>query len=458
MDDAPEPDWIRWVESLPRLPAEASSATRMHGFLARLGDPQHAFDAVHIVGTNGKGSVAAMIERIAREGGLRTGLYTSPHLVHYGERVQVDGNALPDDAVGRLVEEVRERITAPTAIGAPPTPTAFDVLTCAAFLHFARERVDLAVVEAGLGGRLDSTNVLPRTRAAVLTSLGSDHAHVLGATPAERLREKLGITHAGGLLASGVDDPQVDARAAAGGARSAVLGRDLLTTPMRETLTSQHATLHVGRHEYADVQIGLVGGHQAVNAALAVAVAEHLGFDEAAIRLGLARVRWPARLEGIVDPAGPATWLLDAAHNPEGIAAVAPVIARLCKGHPVTAILGFSEGRDPATMVAALDALVQADGTVGSGGVTWIASQPPIRAIPATAVADALTGALTRDRKMRVRGRVQTAPGLDDAMAAARASAAHIIVVLGSIYLVGAVRARLMAATGAPPPPPDPVG
>ena len=285
--------------------------------LAALGDPQQRFRSVHVAGTNGKGSVCALVERVLRDAGPTTGLYTSPHLVDFRERIRVNGR-WPDEAV------LLERLEAIRALPAGRDRTFFEVATALAFDHFAREGVDWAVVEAGLGGRLDSTNVLAPTVTAI-SSIGLDHAEVLGTTHEAIAIEKAGILKPGVPVVSGVEhdsaSPTIEKIAHREGAPF-VHARDVVD--VREVQSGPWGTrLSVTVSPWGTfwLSLGLRGRHQIENARVALAILRALveqgvSVPLDALRSGFADVRWPGRLEPCVN-ARRLWW--DGAHNLDGI-------------------------------------------------------------------------------------------------------------------------------------------
>ncbi len=417
-------------------------------FLARLGDPQRAYPSVHVAGTNGKGSVAAMVHAIALAAGLDAGLTTSPHLVRPEERIRLGAGDIAPAAFRGLVERLRDE-AARALPGLPRHPSFFEMLTAAAFVAFAERRVDLAVVETGLGGRLDATNVL-EPRVAVITTIGLDHVATLGGTLASIAREKAGIAKPGvplvlGWIAAG-PRAAIEEHAARAGAPVHRAARELrlrrapgggfdLRTPVRA---------------YAGLACALPGPHQARNAALAVRAAELLagdGFplDEAAVRAGLASVRWPARLERIDAsrvarplPAR-ASFLVDGAHNPEGARALARFLAvREADRERRVVLFAATEGREVADLVRPLATLVDA---------VVVTRAPIAKAQDPHAVAARLVRALPAHE-------VVVVEELDEALAAAaaRAGDAGEVVVCGSLYLAGAARAALLGLGAAAHP------
>jgi len=376
--------------------------------LARaLGDPQDAFPAVHIAGTNGKGSVAVMTAAALRKSGLRTGLYTSPHLESMRERFQIDGRSIPEADLRRLSARL-ERLVRSRAI---VRPTQFEALTAIAFLWFAEKKVDIAVMEVGLGGRLDTTNILGHVAVSVITTIGLDHMAWLGNTIRKIAAEKAGILR-----------PRTPAVTATQGAALEVI---------RRRATALRAPLEVVTAPYKG-KIFLEGRHQGTNAAVAAAALRRLaalGFPvtERAIRAGIADARWPGRFERFTLGTGQnrITVVLDGAHN---VPAAEALAATLRRGHLANAVFVFGALRDKDVR-----GLARTFAPLAKAVVTVTA--PSNRAVPAATLA--------RLPVWRKRAR---AASLDDALfEAVRWCGRRPVVVTGSLYVVGAVRRQLAA-------------
>jgi dihydrofolate synthase/folylpolyglutamate synthase len=364
---------------------------------AREGHPENAFASVHVTGTNGKGSVCAMVESIARAHGMKTGLYTSPHLSRFAERIRIDGEPIDDDT---LVEVLHH------ALDAAPELSFFETATLAAFLTFRRARVDVAVVEVGIGGRLDATNVIASPRAAAITRIALEHTDRLGPTLADIAREKAGIAKAGVDLVLGPIPADL---------------RAVIDAVARERGATTSTTVHVAVPE----TIGLPGDHQRENAAVAIALASRLGASEDAVARGLAAARWPGRLERI----GPI--LLDAAHNPDGAFSLARYVRTL--GVPAARtvlVFGALAEKDWRSMLEALAPL--------AASRIYVAPE-----VAARSAVDARTIAAYRPGMV--------AGTVDDALAAAHAAGGDLVVVSGSMFLVGAARSRLLSLSTDPP-------
>ncbi|MEY4687690.1 MAG: hypothetical protein RIR76_1713 [Verrucomicrobiota bacterium] len=333
-----EPAYQAVVDRLFALKPEGKvyGIDRMRFLTAELGHPERKFPCVHVAGTNGKGSVAAMIEAILHAAGWRTGLYTSPHLVHLGERVQVDRVRLTEDEIAGYAEEIGRAGTKP---GADPAlaPTFFEYLTGMAFLQFARQACDIAVIEVGLGGRLDATNVVV-PEVSVITSIAMDHCEILGESIEKIAAEKAGIIKPGRPVVLGRVPPAAERviRAIAGERGAPLLsvaqefGDDVETYP----------------------STNLEGDYQRWNAATATLVGRLLGarwrLTPEVIARGLARVDWPGRWQRTT--VGGRLLILDASHNPEGAAVLDSNLARLTRetGRApvvVTGVLGMVRAR-----------------------------------------------------------------------------------------------------------------
>jgi len=299
--------------------------------MSLLGGPHRSFSSVHVAGTNGKGSTSAMIESLLRTKGVRTGLFTSPHLVSFTERIRVNGEEISQNAVIGLADEVRK-----AAAGIKDfCPTFFEVVTSMAFLHFMRMKVEWAVVETGMGGRLDATNII-QPEVAVITSIGIDHREFLGDTLEEIAREKAGIIKQGVPVVTADQNPEV--------MRVIQQRCDEMGAPLfrfysefsaeRASGDAEAVSLHYqGENAYQDVGLSLAGEHQIGNAALAIKAAEvisekypELDFD---VRKGLGAVSWPGRLDMIrKNP----PILIDGAHNPPAAAVLAAHLRKLSGG------------------------------------------------------------------------------------------------------------------------------
>ncbi|HEX7447352.1 MAG TPA: folylpolyglutamate synthase/dihydrofolate synthase family protein [Pirellulales bacterium] len=343
---------------------------RMRRLLALVDDPQAGLPIVHVAGTKGKGSTAAMIAAALSAAGYRTGLYTSPHLERLEERFTVDGGLCDPEELVALVDELRLAVAAMERAGSAPdaSPTYFELTTAAALLHFRRRQVDAVVLEVGLGGRLDSTNVcLPRVTA--ITSISFDHTKQLGNTLAAIAREKAGIAKPGVPLISGVtaDEPrrEIESACADRGAKLIQLGRDfdfVYHPPQRTNAELPGGSIdyvcHQGQRsgERRTVSLGLLGRHQGANAAVCLAVLDELrrqdwSLPDEAVRRALANMRWPARVE-VVDRRP--TVVLDAAHNVASVAALAETLRESFTARRRILVFATTQDKDAAGMLRLL--------------------------------------------------------------------------------------------------------
>ncbi len=398
-------DWLYARQSLFTPGLE-----RMEALLSRLGHPEEAFPAALVGGTNGKGSVARALFAILREEGLRVGLYTSPHLVRFHERVGVDGQEIPDALLKALLAELRPHAE---AVGA----SFFEIATALAFLHFARQGVEFAVLEVGLGGRLDATNALD-PQLSIVTNVGHDHLEVLGPTLRDVAREKAGILrpHRPALTGAKGEALQVFKEEADRlQAPLYVLGEGIGLEAVEPLQEGVAFTLVFGGKKRLFAP--LLGRHQAENLALAAVAARLLGASWASVERGLTKVQNPGRLERLGD------LILDGAHNPEG----AWALRQALMDHgllPAAFVLAFSREKDHRKMAEALRGL-------GPVVLTRYASS---RSMPPSELLPLFPGALVEEDPFRAIERARTL--------------APRVVVTGSLFLVGEVHRRLR---GLPP-------
>ena len=317
-------DWIQGA----RYRGQKNGLENMRALLKALGDPQTQFRSVHIAGTNGKGSTAAYTESALRQAGYRTGMYTSPYLISYNERVQVMGRPIPDADLMELTDHIR--LVTQSLLERDIFPTTFELGTALAFLYFARQKVELAVIEAGIGGRLDSTNVI-HPEAALVATIGLDHTKILGGTVEAIAAEKAGIFKPG--VPCAVQDQQESIlQVFRDTARER--GCPLTIAPVPELLSeSPYGTRF--RLDGTDYETHLCGRHQIKNASLAICGLKLLGVEPAAICAGIAQTRWPCRLEWVKGV------LIDGAHNPQGARSLRDYLEACFPGERITLVTGM---------------------------------------------------------------------------------------------------------------------
>jgi dihydrofolate synthase/folylpolyglutamate synthase len=439
---------LTYEATLARLEARGRFGIRLglgrtRALLRAMGSPEAAVRGALIGGTNGKGSVQAIVSACLGAAGYRVGPTPKPHLEDYRERIVVAGRPIERDAFAALLEEVLDVADATAARLGPPTE--FEVLTVAAFTWFARQAVDLAVVEVGLGGRLDATNAWDGGVAAI-TNVQLDHMDRLGSTLEAIGREKAAIIKSGDRAVTGAEGPGL----AVIRRRAGRLGVPLLEAPQLDVLRMDRRGLRLHHPRLGELRLGLLGRHQAANAGVALGILDQLQaarlarLPEAAIRRGLAEVRWPGRLE-LVEPAtGPAAGLqilLDGAHNEAGCAALAAAVDELVPSLApgrATLLLGIMADKAIGPMLAAL----RRSRVVDEAEVVATAVGAP-RALAPVELAVAWQGAGRVDAGSPPAAAAPMPEGLDLALERARANGGPLVVA-GSLYLVGEVRGRTM--------------
>jgi dihydrofolate synthase / folylpolyglutamate synthase len=399
----------------------------VRALLREQGDPQRGLRGALIAGTNGKGSTGAFLESILRTAGLRTGLMPKPHLSSYTERIQVDLRPIAEEDFAQAVDELRPAIERVTSVfGAP---TEFEILTALAVGHLA-PRVDRLVCEVGMGGRLDATNVLD-LGTAVVTNVALDHQQYLGDTVEAIAREKAAIIKPGNQALTGCMPPALEVIEAAAGEAQAPLWR------LDQEIQVEVASLGWEGHglavrgpgfEHMGLRVPLLGSYQPLNAALAVAAAEAMGdATPASIRDGLETTRWPGRLEVVAECP---RVLLDGGHNPAALDLVVPDLLRLLDGAPVALVFGAMQDKDLPAMLGRLAELEPV-------GVFFTRAQ---------SAADRAADPGDLVRLWSGAGGAETAATAEQAVERARAIAGSrgVVLVCGSLYLVGEVRELLL--------------
>src|SRR2546426_4625850 len=430
---------------LAQAPSHKFDLAHMRVLLAALENPERRSSGVLIAGTNGKGSTAATLASILRASGLRTGLYTSPHLVRINERVRINGGEISDDDFALLhdvVDRTAERLVGEGEL--PWHPSFFEMLTAMAFEYFARRKVDIAVLEVGMGGRLDATNVI-EPKVSVITDISLDHQKYLGNTVSEIAREKAGIIRRGRLV---VTLPQHPAANDVIGNAILELGATgvsaVLYVPPVSPASEQYfganqdskasdAAGYVSRYpllvmgEQIEVVTPLVGRHQLRNVALAIAAAEELGkqgvrgITPNSIERGIRETRWPGRFQAVPAADDAPEFVFDVAHNPAGAWALRSTLSAIYEGRPFIFIFGAMRDKAIAEMAEILFPLAER--------VIVTQAENPRSATP-----DEIRRAASR-----ISIEIEGTPDVASALRRGRALAGPLglVVITGSIYIVG---------------------
>jgi dihydrofolate synthase/folylpolyglutamate synthase len=429
------------LERTPDLRRARLSLAPVQRLLARIGEPQRRLRVLHVAGSKGKGSTALLAEALLRAAGRSTGTFTSPHLERWTERFRIDGREVAGDALAAVITALRPHVDAERA--GPEPPSFFDVTTAAAFQLFADAGVDVAVVEVGLGGRLDSTNVVS-SAVSCITSIELEHTDKLGDTLARIAREKAGIAKPGVPLVTGALAPEaaavVEAQARELGCPLARLERELRAELLDEPLEGSRFRFADGGFAL-EVTLGVPGRHQVANAALALACVRRTGAVDDALLLGtvaaaFAQVDLPGRVEILArEP-----WIVvDGAHTAASARALAATLARIPRRRSHL-VLSVSAGKDLAAICAAL--VPQADQVT-------VTRAEPVRSLDPQLVADAV-------RAVAGRAEVRVVPNPHLALRAARESLGpeDLLCASGSFYLAGIARRVLGAESRTPGPAP----
>ena len=436
----------------PRWLTSRLGLDRTRELLERLGRPQDRLKFVHVAGTNGKGSTCAFLSSILVAAGYKTGLFTSPYIETFYERIRVNGENITDDELTRATLPVRDAAEAMEAEGGEH-PTEFELMFAVALVHFARVKCDIVVLEVGLGGRLDSTNAIDAPEVAVIASIALDHTNLLGDTIAQIAHEKAGIIKSGASVVSWPQEPDamavVRAKAQEEGCDVRIPDFDALPVGevglaacdggARDSRIARRPFTYKGR----GFTTRLLGTYQPFNAALAIEAARALAdrgwaVPEAAIARGIAETVWPARFELIAQPRGVARVVVDGGHNPQGAGVLADSLRDVFPDERPVFLMGVLADKDYRRMIAAVAPL----------GRAFVCATPPNpRALAAGDLADAVRDALAC---VRAANRcdaddvpVEVASGFDDAVARARrlAGADGLICAFGSLYSVADVKA-----------------
>ena len=377
----------------PRWQESRFGLERIAELLDRMGRPQDRLKFVHVAGTNGKGSTCAFVASVLQKAGYRTGLFTSPYIIQFEERIRVDGQNIALDDLRDVTLFVRGHAEA-MAAETGEHPTEFELMTAVAFEHFARCACDIVVCEVGMGGRLDSTNVIQAPEVCVITSIGLDHTAMLGDTPAAIAREKAGIFKPGASIVSWLQDDAAAMRVILDAAFE--VGSDV-TVPAFSTLRDRPVSNGIRSFAYRGIEYTtrLLGTYQPFNAIVAIEVVEALrkrgwSISDEELVQGIADTSWPGRFE--IVSAGPPPIIVDGGHNPQGAAVLAESLRDVFPDKRVTFLMSVLADKDYPAMIAEVADLAKA----------FVCATPPNpRALPAADLAKAIAD-IVQDEPVRI--------------------------------------------------------
>ena len=412
---------VDYIES-PALPRGRYGLERLKQALELLGNPQHKVRFVHVAGTNGKGSCAAMLASVLKEAGYRTGLYISPHLRRYNERMQVDGVDISDDDLIRAAQRVKEVCE---QLGG--TPIVFEVLTLMALWYFAERRCDFVVLEVGIGGKLDATNCIPAPAAALIAQLGFDHTETLGNTIEEIAAQKGGIAKSGSQLVMAEQEPAA-LRVVEQLCREQGCGFTVADPERLQVLSTSPEGQRLRDRTYGELLLPLAGSHQVKNAANVLTVVEVLkgeGFaiPDRAVRQGIESTVWPARFERL---SRSPDFILDGGHNPQCVQAAVQALQDYYPGKKVVFLTGMMKDKDSAVMLAKMAEVAKAFVCLHADSERAFGAQELAREIENTLGLAAYPAASAQE---------------GCALAQRLAGEQGVVCALGSLYLAGEIRA-----------------
>ena len=412
---------VDYIES-SALPRGRYGMERLKQALELLGNPQHKVRFVHVAGTNGKGSCAAMLASVLKEAGYRTGLYISPHLRRYNERMQVDGVDISDDDLIRAAQRVKEVCE---QLGG--TPIVFEVLTLMALWYFAERRCDFVVLEVGIGGKLDATNCIPAPAAALIAQLGFDHTETLGSTIEEIAAQKGGIAKPGSQLVMAEQEPAA-LRVVEQLCREQGCGFTVADPARLQVLSTSPEGQRLRDRTYGELLLPLAGSHQVKNAANVLTVVEVLkgeGFaiPDRAVRQGIESTVWPARFERL---SRSPDFILDGGHNPQCVQAAVQALQDYYPGKKVVFLTGMMRDKDTAAMLAKMAEVAKAFVCLHADSERAFGAQELAREIENTLSLAAYPAASAQE---------------GCALAQRLAGEQGVVCALGSLYLAGEIRA-----------------
>lgn len=420
---------IEWLFAVRRFGSKLGLEYVGH-LLGLISDPQDDFRSVHVTGTNGKGSTTKMVSSILSEAGFKVGMFTSPHLSTFTERIQVNGRHIPVADVLRLVNLIKPLCEEMEADPGLRHPTFFEIITAMAFKHFSEQGVDFAVLEVGMGGRLDATNVV-KGLVSIITNVSLEHTEILGDTVLEIAEKKAGIIKEGGVLVTATQDDEVYALfeeiCADVGSKIFRVGRDIKFERLSADYEGQRFRLEGIRDKYEELSLPLIGEHQLLNASAAVGAVEALGFHgvdvpREAIERGLGKVKWPGRME--VVQRNPLV-VLDGAKDVEAMKAVKETLLSEFSSERLVAVVSISSDKKIPQMIRELSQAVDRY-VVTTHGVMGRAADPSL--IVGEAEKYGKPSEIVPDVKEAI-GRAMELAGEDG-----------MVIVVGSVFLVGEAR------------------
>ena len=427
----------------PGTPRRKFELAHMRALMGALGHAERSFPSVLIAGTNGKGSTASTLASILARAGYRTGLYTSPHLSRVNERIQVDGSMISDDDFAALFSHVEEIASTLVRDGRlPALPSFFETITAMAFLHFTSRQVQIAVLEVGMGGRLDATNIV-EPMVSVITDISLDHTEWLGSTVDQIAREKAGILRREGVMVTLPQHPEANQ----------ALGEAAMSLQVRGVNAANYVPVHNHPEQYIRnryplsvmgeliaIDSPLAGAHQQRNLALAIAAAVELSNNHGYnitpidIQAGIRDTVWPARLEHIAGNGSRADVLLDVGHNPAGAWALRAAVSRMDQGQPLTLVFGCLKDKP-------IEELAQILFPLFHKVVVTAVDSPRSASVEDLLAAARITGS-------QVEAAVDAVNAVDRALQLTPVDG--LVVVTGSVYLVGQVRPSVLTTSTEP--------
>lgn len=397
--------------------------SRTRELLGRLGDPQNKLRFIHVAGTNGKGSVCAMLATVLEAAGYTTGLYTSPYVSKFNERMAINGMPISDEELVSLMERIR-----PEAEAMKERPSEFELITAAAMLFFYEHGCHVVVLEVGMGGEWDSTNVISTPLLAIITAMGFDHMQYLGNTMAEIASAKAGIIKPGGVTVIYGQNQEADrVFTAACGERN---NRLVVTDHSRLRVHSQSLEgMDLSFAPYEHIRLPLIGSYQKNNAAVVLTAIQELNrqglaISPEAVRRGLEQVRWPARMEVLLHEP---LFLLDGAHNPHGFAAAAQTLRELFPRRKIIFLMGVMADKDYSDMISLILPMAKECFTVKPDNPR--------------AMDDESLAAKIRSLGGEARAAGNVEQGVKMALSCARPE--DVVVAIGSLYMAGTIRSAL---------------